>query len=159
VLSTRPTEGVSGWDVKPSLMLQELDAGWPDVLWLDDDMIVTRSLTALLKEFPDDSVIVAEEWNRAKAIPVSHYWELQSVRPLRVMNACFVRATQAHRPLLQRWLQLIHDPRYREAQTLSFERRPLPLATDGWLLAALLESEEFGDAPCDYIRLGRHIAQ
>jgi hypothetical protein len=150
---------VRGWDVKPWLLLQELNGGWPAALWLDDDMIVTRPISSLLEEFPGDSLIVAEEWDRHEAIPASHLWGLPSMRPIRVINACFVRATQAHRLLLERWLQMIHDPCYREAQTLPFERRPFHLRHDGWLLIALLESEGFGRLPFDCLRLGRHIAQ
>ena len=54
---------------------------------------------------------------------------------------------------------MIRDPRYQEAQTVPWERRPQHLASDGWLLTALLESEEFAHVPYDCIRLGRHIAQ
>ena len=66
------------------------------------------------------------------------------------INSCFVRATQAHRPLLARWLQMTHDPRYREAQALPFERRPWHLASDQALLTALLETEDFGQVPFEY---------
>ena len=54
---------------------------------------------------------------------------------------------------------MTHDPRYREVQTLPIERRPRHLLGDTPLLRALLESEEFGQVPFDYLRLGRHIAQ
>ncbi|HYW85280.1 MAG TPA: hypothetical protein VFB30_18610, partial [Spirochaetia bacterium] len=60
---------MSGWDVKPWLLLQELNEGWPAALWLDDDMIVTHSISRLLKDFPPDSLIVTEEWDRQEAIP------------------------------------------------------------------------------------------
>jgi len=157
ISTTRPT-GVTGWDVKPWLLLQELSEGRQEVLWLDSDIIVTRPISRMLQEFPRESVIFAEEWTRSK-IPVSHLWGLPSVRPVQLFNNCFIRATQAHRPLLERWLQMTRDPRYREAQALPFERRPIQALHDGWLLIALLESEEFGQVPFDYIRLGRHIAQ
>jgi hypothetical protein len=150
---------VSGWDVKPWLLLQELNEGWPAALWLDADVIVTRPISWLLKELPRDSLIVVEEWDRHEAIPVSHLWELPAARPARPINSCFLRATQAHRPLLARWLQMTHDPRYREAQALPFGRRPWHLASDQVLLTALLETEEFGRVPIDYLRLGRDIAQ
>ncbi len=158
VLSTTRPDGVSGWDVKPWLLLQELNAGRHEALWLDTDIIVTSPVSSLLDEFPRDSLIVAEEWRKGK-IPVSRFWGLPSLRAIPVFNACFVRATQAHRPLLERWLQMTRDPRYREAQALPFEQRPIHLAHDGWLLIALLESEEFGHLPFDCIRLGRDIAQ
>jgi hypothetical protein len=76
-----------------------------------------------------------------------------------MINACFVRATQAHRPLLQRYLEMACDPRYRAAQALPFERRPLHLLHDGWLLIALLQSQEFSRVALDCLRRDRHIAQ
>jgi hypothetical protein len=54
---------------------------------------------------------------------------------------------------------MLHDLRYRDAQRLPFERRPVHLLHDGWPLIALLECEEFAQVPFDYVRLGRHIAQ
>jgi hypothetical protein len=85
-------------------------------------------------------------------------WGMHSVRTVWPTNSSFVRATVAHRPLLERWLQMTNDPRYREAQRLPFERRPFHLSSDQVLLNALLGSEEFGHVSFDYIRLGRHIA-
>jgi hypothetical protein len=158
VLCTKRPEGVSGWNVKPWLLLQELNAGSPQALWLDDDIIVTRPVSALLEEFPPESLIVAEEWTSA-SIPASNFWDLPSARPIPVFNNCFIRATQANRTLLERWLQMLQDPRYRDAQALPFERRPVPVCHDGWPLIALLESAEFSQVPFDCIRRGRHIAQ
>jgi hypothetical protein len=159
-LSTTPPDGVSGWDVKPWLLLRELNAGWPDALWLDADIIVTRSVSGLLKEFPQDCLMVAEEWNRPEANQVAtRSWGLPSARPVRPINSCFVRVNQAHRPLLERWLQMTHDPRYREAQSRDFQHRPWHLASDQVLLTALLGSAEFGHVPFTELRLGRDIAQ
>ncbi|MGD0013358.1 MAG: hypothetical protein ABSD56_02860 [Bryobacteraceae bacterium] len=158
VLSTTRIEGVTGWDAKPWLLLQELSER-QEVLWLDSDVIVNRALSSLLRQFPPDSLIVAEEWLRAQAIPASHFWGMPSGRTIPLINPCFVRATQAHRPLLERWLQMTRDPRYREAQALPLERRPLHLLGDNWLLIALLESEEFCQVPFHCIRRARHIAQ
>jgi hypothetical protein len=158
ILSTTRPEGVSGWDVKPLLLLQELDSGMNEALWLDTDMIVTCPISSVLAEFPRDALIVAEEWKGGK-IPVSQLWGLPSAGPIPVLNACFTRATSTHRRLLERWLLMTRDPRYRDAQALPFERRPIHLAHDGWLLIALLESEEFRHLPLCYIRRGRHIAQ
>jgi len=158
ILSTERPVGVSGWDVKPWLLLEQLNAGVPEALWLDADTIVTRPITGLVEEFPRDSLIVAEEWIRHELFPVTQLWGMHSVRTVWPTNSSFVRATVTHRPLLERWLELTNDPRYREAQRLPFERRPFHLSSDQVLLNALLGSEEFGDVPFDYIRLGRHIA-
>jgi hypothetical protein len=159
VLSTTRPAGVSGWDVKGWLLLQELEAGMPEAIWIDSDMIVTRPISALLDQFPRDSLIVTEDWDQPEVMPVCRLWGLPSLRPIRRVNGCFVRATQAHRALLARWFELVHDPSYRQAQILPFERRPLHLKSDDWLLTALLESAEFANVSYDRLRLGRHIAQ
>lgn len=159
LLSTARPEGVTGWDVKPYLLLRELSEGRPEALWLDDDMIVTRAVSSLVRRFPPDTLILAEEWLAVTAVPASEFWGMGSGRTTPVINACFIRATQAHRPLLERYLEMTRDPRYRAAQALPFERRPLYLSHDGWLLIALLQSEEFRNVPFDRIRRGRDIAQ
>jgi hypothetical protein len=81
------------------------------------------------------------------------------VRPVQLFNNCFIRVTQTHRPLVERWLQMTRDPRYRNAQALPYAQRPIQAQHDGWLLVALLESEEFAHLPFECIRSGRHIAQ
>jgi hypothetical protein len=159
VLSTTRPDGVTGWDVKPWLLLQELDAGRHEAIWLDTDIIVTRSISSLIAGFARESLIVTEDWDRPQVIPVCHLWGFPSSRPLRRVNPCFLRATQAHGPLLARWLEMVRDPAYRQAQALPFERRPMHLLTCDWLLTAALESAEFGHISIERLRLGRHIAQ
>lgn len=156
--TTRP-EGVSGWDVKACLLLQELNSGSQEALWLDADMIVTRPVSRLLNEFPRDWLIVAEEWDGVRAADIAHLWEVAPVRPVDPVNSCFVRATTGHRHLLEQWLEATRDARYREAQALPFGRRPWRLASDQALLTALLGCQEFCRMPFDRIRMGRHIAQ
>jgi hypothetical protein len=75
------------------------------------------------------------------------------------INACVLRVTQAHRHLLERYLEMTQDAKYREVQALPMERRPIYLLGDTPILTALLESEEFSQTPFEYLRLGRHIAQ
>jgi hypothetical protein len=79
VLGTTAPPGVSGWNVKPSLLLHDLNAGWPEALWLDDDIIVTGPVSALIEEFPPESLIVVEEWRRS-TVPLSHFWNLPPAR-------------------------------------------------------------------------------
>lgn len=158
VLCTERPRGVTGWDVKPWLLLQQLNEGYSSVLWLDDDIIVTKPISRLLREFPEDALIFAEEWGRW-TVPVSRLWGMPSGRPVQLFNNCFIHVTPAHRPLLERWLQMTRDSRYREAQALPYKQRPIQLQHDGWLLIALLESVEHAQRPFVCIRLGRHIAQ
>jgi hypothetical protein len=158
-LCTNPPAGVSGWDVKPLLLLEELAGGWSEAVWLDSDTIVTGPISSVLAEFPRDALIVSEEWDRHEPIPVSHFWGMSAARSLSPTNSSFVRVTEPHRPLLERWLELTHEPRYREAQELPFRERPFHLCSDQVLLNAVLQSDEFGDVAVEYLRLGRHIAQ
>ncbi len=150
---------MTGWDVKPWLLLRELADGWPEVVWLDADIIVTRPITAMLQEYPCDSLVMAEEWDRHKGVRVSHNWGWNSARLVPVLNSCFIRATQDHRLLLERFLEMVKEPRYRQAQSLPTSQRPIYLYSDQWLLIALLESDEFSGVRFDRLRLGRHIAQ
>jgi hypothetical protein len=158
-LSTTRPEGVTGWDVKPWLLLQQLDEGWSEVVWLDADIIVTRAVAAVLEEYPRDALVMAEEWDRHEGVRVSHRWGWPSARLVPVLNSCFIRVTQDHHRLLERFLEMVRDPHYRGAQSLPMEDRPIHLYSDQWLLIALLESEEFGRVGFDRLRLGRHIAQ
>jgi len=158
-LSTKRPDGVTGWDIKPWLLLDELSAGNREVLWLDADMIVTRPISSMLAAFRPESLIVAEEWFLPGPMRLSELWGLPTARAVVPVNSCFVRATQFHRSLLERWLQMTLEASYREAQMVPMERRPFHLASDQALLTALLGSREFGGVSLDYIRIGRHIAQ
>ncbi len=93
------------------------------------------------------------------SIRLSPLWGLPTARTVVPVNSCFVRVTQFHRPLLERWLQMTQDPRYREAQMKPLKQRPFHLMSDQALLTALLGSKEFGEVSLDYIQIGRHIAQ
>jgi hypothetical protein len=152
-------EGLTGWDVKPWLLLQELGEGRPEVLWIDTDMIVTRPVSRMIAEFPPDALILAQEWDATDAIPMCEFWGMQVGRKIPMLNACILRATQAHRPLLERYLEMTFAPKYREAQKIPIELRPVPVIGDTNLMVALLQSREFCHVPFDYLRLGRHIAQ
>ncbi|MDP9170589.1 MAG: hypothetical protein M3N54_08235 [Acidobacteriota bacterium] len=159
ILTANRPAGVSGWDVKAWLLLQELDAGCEQALWLDSDMIVNQPVSRIVAEFPPGWFLVAEEWDSIQAEDVAGFWDVPPAHPVTPVNSCFVRATPAHRPLLQAWLQKTQDLKYREAQLMPFEQRPWRLASDQVLLTALLGSEAFCDIPFGSIRIGRHIAQ
>jgi hypothetical protein len=161
-ISTARPEGVRGWDVKPWLLLQELNAGRHEAMWLDDDIIVTGPISSLIKTFPPDSVIVAQEWDTLFAPwapPMSHYWGMRSGRRMPTINACVLRVCQSHRPLLERYLEMTKDPAYREVQARPMDQRPRHMLGDTPILTAALESEQFSDMPFDCLLFGKHIAQ
>jgi hypothetical protein len=159
VISTTRPDKVTGWDVKPWLLLQELNAGSQQVVWLDTDMIVTRPISTMLQEFLPDSLIVAEEWDASEAPPYHQFWGYPFGRRIPSINACVLRVTPTHRPLLQSYLQMTQDQRYRHVQALPIAQRPFVLLGDSPLLIALLESKDFAGVSFDCLRMGRHIAQ
>jgi hypothetical protein len=158
-LSTEKLPGLSGWNIKPALLLQELNAGWNAALWLDSDMIVCRPISTVVRRYSKTALLLAQEWVDAPPLAIAAGWGLRSKRPISVVNNCFVRVTEAHRPMLERWLKMLHDPRYRAAQALPYGERPKHFLHDGWPLIALLESEEFADVEYDFIRRNGEIAQ
>jgi len=158
-LSTESLPGLSGWNIKPSLLLQELDAGWEAPLWLDSDMIVSQPISKVVQRYSREALILAEEWTDAAPLAIAAGWGLKSKRPISVVNNCFVRVTQAHRSMMERWREMLQDPRYRAAQALPYDRRPKHFLHDGWPLIALLECEEFGEVEYDYIKRNGEIAQ
>ena len=158
-LSTERLPELSGWNIKPSLLLKELDAGWEAPLWLDSDMIVSQPISKVVQRYSRDALLLAEEWTDAPPLAIAEGWGLKSKRPIGVVNNCFVRVTQAHRPMMERWRAMLHDPRYRAAQAMPYDRRPKHFLHDGWPLIALLECAEFADVEYDFIRRNGEIAQ
>jgi len=158
-LSTERLPELSGWNIKPSLLLRELDAGWEAPLWLDSDMIVSQPISKVVQRYSREALLLAEEWTDAPPLAIAEGWGLKSKRPISVVNNCFVRVTQAHRPMMERWREMLHDSRYRAAQALPYDKRPKHFLHDGWPLIALLECEEFGDVEYDFIRRNGEIAQ
>jgi hypothetical protein len=158
-LSTETLPGLSGWNIKPSLLLKELDAGWEAPLWLDSDMIVSQPISKVVQRYSRSALVLAEEWTDAPPLAIAEGWGLKSKRPISVVNNCFVRVTQAHRPMMERWREMLHDARYRAAQATPYGQRPKHFLHDGWPLIALLECEEFADVEYDFIRRNGEIAQ
>jgi hypothetical protein len=158
-LSTEKLPELSGWNIKPSLLLQELNAGWEEALWLDSDMIVSQPISKVVQRYSRSALLLAEEWTDALPLAIAEGWGLKSKRPISVVNNCFVRVTQEHRPMMERWLTMLHDPRYRAAQAMPYDERPKHFLHDGWPLIALLESEEFAGVEYDFIRRNGEIAQ
>ncbi|WP_156460618.1 hypothetical protein [Sphingomonas sp. Leaf339] len=163
-MELRPVEdlGVSGWSVKPTVLLHALEES-DSALWLDTDVVVSGGLGKLLDALPAGAVVVGEEYRyrqlggcsaRARA------WGLTVSRELDCMtNSGSVRVTKAHRPLLERWQALLADPRFVAAQQMPIATRPTHLLGDQDVLAALLVSTEFADLPVHYIRNGPEMVQ
>jgi hypothetical protein len=162
-LCTNRIEGTSSYNVKPQAMLHLMQQGHDEVMWIDSDVMVTASVTRMLTESPNDAIIVTEEalwsphddnnaWRARK-------WGFQVGRVLPfALNTGVVRVTRSHRPVLERWQELLESEEYRQAQKLDWQSRPLHLIGDQDLLTALLSSE-FAHVPLKTLIRGRDIIQ
>jgi hypothetical protein len=150
--------------VKPALLLEALDAGEEEVIWLDADLIVTRDVRPLLRDLAPGHLMVAEEalWgNRNDRGGLrSRAWGFEVGRELPfAINSCAVRVTSAHRPLLLEWARLLQTDAYRHAQARPWHRRPVHMLGDQDALTALLGSHRFRDVPLRILRRGEDILQ
>ncbi len=151
------------WNIKPYLLLALLDEGHSEVWWLDSDVLVTADFRTLAKSMSADTLVACEEalygaYNdngmRTEA------WGLPVGRRLPFsLNSAVLRITQQHRPLLQRWCELLEHPVYRQAQQQSWTQRPTHLTGDQDVLAALVSSAEFADIPLHILHRGSGIIQ
>jgi hypothetical protein len=150
-----------GWDVKPSLMLRLLEAGHGDVAWIDSDIVLSVDPRPTLG--PPGDFQVAEEFSLSPRKATRYRvlnWGLPLGRELpHLPNSGFVRATPAHRPLLEAWLNLIASPPYQEARRLPLHKRPYYMLSDQDVLAAVLCSEEFAHVPVRFLRVSKEILQ
>jgi len=154
--------GTSGWNCKPQALLNILDRGFESVTWLDSDIVVTRRFGHLLNPQDAKTLIVAED--PAVSFPQGSRvrttaWNLTLGREFPITtNSCVLRVTQAHRPLLTRWNQLLGNPDYVAVQKNPSYMRPFHFFGDQDALSALLGSAEFADIPVHFLRRGRDVA-
>jgi hypothetical protein len=157
----RPVSNAGGWSVKPWLLLQLLDEGHSEIVWLDSDIIAVSDFRTDLRKMPADAMVVGGDphslvrvGNRVKS------WGFQAGRALPIpVNSCVMRVTPAHRPILEHWKQLLSTRQYLEAQARPFQQRPPHLQTDQDALDALLSSESYKDVDVRFMRPGLEIAQ
>ena len=152
------------WNVKPWILLEALDDGYQDVLWLDADLLVSRDFTALMDSTDANSIVVAEEanWgtpNDAGALR-TRGWGLEVGRELPVsVNSCFLKVSARHRPLIEEWQTLLSRPDYLAAQTAPWDTRPPHMLGDQDVLMALLCSARHATIPVRFLRRGHDILQ
>lgn len=153
--------GATSWNCKPQALLPLLRAGCREVIWLDSDVLVARNCQSLFANMGEQELGVCEEY-RGEAHPGSavrtRAWGLPVGRPFpRTLNSAVLRVTPAHTPLLERWQELLADPRYTTWQGRPLHERPIHCWGDQDVLNALLGSAEFAGIPVRLLRTGREI--
>lgn len=150
-----------GWDCKSYFLLQLLDRGAPEVVWIDSDIVVTGDFLDWKRCVARGALFMAEEprhlpgagtRNRALA------WRLEPGRERGfTANGCVVGVTQRHRDLLARWGELLKREEYRQSQQQEMLDRPLYLTSDQDALGALIGSARFAALKVAYLRSGREV--
>ena len=157
----RPELDGMRWNVKPTLMLELLDAGHDSVVWMDSDVITTRDFRPLLQSIAPETFVAAQDTYWGQHQGGTHRtvsWGLPPGRDLPwTALAGVVRATPAHRRLLERWKELMEDPVYLRVQDQPWYERPMHMLGDSEVLTAVLGSKEFSDVPVRLLRRGREI--
>jgi hypothetical protein len=152
-----------GWDVKPTLLLEILRQGYPEAIWLDSDVILTRPLRPVLAAVEPGAFVCAQEqpWPRAAGSRArTQAWGLRPGTDLPVtVNTGVLRATRDHVALLTDWQQLLEHPAYLAAQQRPCQLRPRHLMSDQDALTALLGSEPHRSVLTHSLRSGVDIAQ
>ncbi|UZE48034.1 hypothetical protein ONR75_24765 [Rhodopseudomonas sp. P2A-2r] len=163
-LETRSLSQRGGWNIKPDALLDLLNRGHQDVLWVDSDIIVTRDFLDFFDHLEPETLVATEEalWGsyldsdarRARA------WGFEVGRNLPfTVNTAVLRTTPAHIPLLERWRSLLADDVYHQAQQLKPADRPDHLFGDQDVLSALLTSAEFSHIKLKFLMRGTDILQ
>jgi len=153
-----------GWNIKPSVLMAALEAGHAEAIWADSDIVFTSDFRRELEQSPPDALVGTEEalWGtpydgdaeRARA------WRFDVARALpSTINTCFVRVGAHHRPLLERWRDLLRSPAYLAAQDIPLMSRPTHLVGDQDVLTALLCSRAFAHLEVSQLRRGKGIIQ
>jgi hypothetical protein len=156
--------GAYGWNVKPQVLLQLLDEGNREAVWVDSDIIATKDVLRAFSGLGSDVLVATEEgiWGPRdeKGALRARLWGFQVKREFPFpLNTAVLRVTQDHIPLLKRWKEILESPEYRCAQQKSFRRRPPHMHSDQDVLTALLSSEEFHNVPVKILRRGHDIIQ
>ena len=157
-----------GWNVKPQAIMQLLDAGFDEVIWIDSDVFVTRDIRPLFHAL-DEAVFVAAEatgalgrYDNDGAVRRAQLWQFSVGRVLPPsLNSGVLRVTRRHYPLMKRWWELLQSDAYQRWQRTekSMTKRPLHLRGDQDVLTALLTSTEFAHIPLRTLRRSKHIVQ
>jgi hypothetical protein len=163
-LRREPLPTAYGVNVKPQAILHLFDLGYDDVMWIDSDIILAADPLRSLAGIDDNTLVVTEEAlytphadpdaMRARA------WGFKIGRTVPfALNSGVVRATSAHRGLMERWRHLLESEQYRAAQRQDWRIRPLHMHSDQEVLTALLCSDEFAAVPLKILRRGKDIIQ
>jgi hypothetical protein len=162
-LASYPETKNCAWNVKPTVLLRLLDEGYPEVIWVDSDIVAHGDvLTALTRRTPETFGATEETyWGQNQGGTArTTAWGLIPGREMPcTVNSGVLRVTTEHVQLLKDWQCMLKHPVYVRAQALPWYERPLHMITDQEVLTALLGAKEYAHVPLALLKRGVDIAQ
>jgi hypothetical protein len=151
----------AGWNVKPSKLLELLDEGHSEVVWIDTDIVTSHDIRPLLESASKESLVIAQELKSKQPVATkvrTESWGLPYARAVpNGVNSCVTRVTQTHRPLLEAWRSLLSSREYLLEQARPVTHRPIHMVGDQDVLWALLGTAEFAYVPVHSLTIGDQI--
>ncbi len=153
-----------GWNVKPAMLLEALDAGYKEVVWIDSDIVITSDFRISLRNIPTSKLVVTENarWGKHSDGDAerTRAWGYSVGRTLPFsINTCLTRVSAPHREILVTWREITHSERFLEAQRMPIMERPTHMTGCQDAFQALLCSAEFKDIDLEILLIGVGITQ
>ena len=155
-----PSECMTGWSAKPFVLIDALEKGCDQAIWIDADIMVTKPIEPRFFDLPPNVLSTAPEargFNPDRAA----VWGFNVIRPLAVgINSSVLRCTSHHLSILRKWAQLMQTSKYTDAQKMNYSDRPSILFGDQDVLEGLLISDAMQPAdppPLDQLENGGEI--
>lgn len=153
-----------GYDVKPFVLEQLLRSNINRVLWLDSDIVVSKSFGHFVRSTRRGVLVIAEEMlgrfhdNSEGSRTISWGFKAQRCFPF-ALNTGVLSVDRSHLDLMVKWSKLLSSDVYQRAQSLRWDERPVHLLGDQDVLCALLGSVEFAEIDVHVLRRGEGIIQ
>jgi len=149
------------YDVKPTVLLDGLNSGASQCLWLDTDVLVNGSLQFLEQTTPETVIVTQDPWEYSDgATHRSETWGLTQGRSLPgPLNSAVVRVTEQHVGLIKAWQSILTTRRYMAEQAKPVGERNRHMLGDQDAISALLASAEFAQLPVRRLRHSAEILQ
>ena len=163
VRNFRPS-GAYMWNVKAQALLEALNDGAEEALWIDSDIIVSSPFASRISALGKNPIIVAEEALSGGADDNNalraRLWGFKVGRRFPfTLNTAILRVTRAHIPLLERWRSFLVSQPYKEEQAKTWNTRRVHMVGDQDVLTALLCSQEFCHIPVEIFLRASGIIQ
>jgi hypothetical protein len=154
-------ESSGSFNVKPSVLLQALNNGDDECLWIDTDVLINGNLKELLNEPPEVVIVSQDPWEYASgSTNRARTWKLDAGRILPgPLNSAVVRVTSHHLPLVESWQAILRQDWYQQMQKLPVIGRDQNALGDQDGLSALLASKDFADIPVKRLKHPTEILQ